>query len=133
MRVAELMTPNPTVVGPQDSVRHAAELMARRDVGALPVCEGGRLVGLVSDRDIVDRAVAAGRAPDRTPVAQVMTQAVRWATVEDDPRAAQLLMADLRVGRLPVMDCQQNLVGLVSRGDLAAAGEEEAGSAAAAG
>ena len=121
MRVAEVMTPDPIVIGPEETIERAAELMGRVDVGALPVCDGGRLVGLVTGRDLADRAASARCAPGRTPVSSVMTADVRWATTEDDPRAAELLMSDLQVRRLPVMDCDRHLVGIVSLNDLAAA------------
>ena len=121
MRVAELMTPDPIVIGPDETIERAAELMGRVDVGALPVCDGDRLVGLVTGRDLMLRATAAGCPPETTPVSDVMTGEVRWATTEDDPRAAEMLMSDLDVGRLPVMDCDRQLVGIVSRRDLAAA------------
>ena len=87
MRVAEVMTPDPIVIGPDETIERAAELMGRVDVGALPVCDGGRLVGLVTGRDLADRAASARCAPGRTPVSSVMTADVRWATTEDDPRA----------------------------------------------
>ena len=121
MRVAEVMTSDPIVIGPDETIQRAAELMDKVDVGALPVCEGARLVGLVTGRDLADRAAAARCAPEMTPVSRVMTSAVRWATTEDDPRAAELLMSDLQVRRLPVMDCDRHLVGIVSLNDLAAA------------
>jgi CBS domain-containing protein len=106
------MNSHPVVISPEDSVERAAELMDTRHVGALPVCDGGRLVGLVTGRHIAERR-AAGDA--RVPVSSVMTREVRWATTEDDPRAAELLMSDLAVRRLPVMDHERKLVGIVSR------------------
>jgi CBS domain-containing protein len=121
MRVAEVMTPNPIVISPEASVERAAELMKARQVGALPVCEGERLVGLLTGRDIAERCVASAGSREGIAVSQVMTCAVRWATTEDDPRAAGLLMADLNVRRLPVMDVDRKLVGIVSLGDLEAA------------
>jgi CBS domain-containing protein len=70
MRVSELMTPRPQIVAPDDSVRRAAELMDRLDIGVLPVCDGDKLVGVVTDRDITIRATAVGSPPDSTSISE---------------------------------------------------------------
>jgi CBS domain-containing protein len=125
MRIADVMTSDPVTVPPGESLRRAAELMDSLDIGALPVCEGERLVGWLTARDIAER-VGADTTTDGIRVAEVMTGQVRWASTEDDPRAAELLMADLHVRRLPVMDVERKLVGIVSLSDLVAAGAGEA-------
>ena len=114
MRVADVMNPDPVAVTPGESAISAAALMARIDVGSLPVCDGERLVGLVCGRDI------AGRDGGDLCVAEVMQGSVRYLTEEDDPRAAELLMDDLHVRRMPVVDVERRLVGIVTRGDCAA-------------
>jgi CBS domain-containing protein len=123
MKVAELMTPEPQTIAPDDSVRHAAELMDRLDVGVLPVCEGQRLVGVVTDRDITIRSTAVGSPPDSTSIREVMTDDVRWVNKDDDSADAEELMCKMQVRRVPVIDADKRLVGILALGDLAVAGE----------
>jgi CBS domain-containing protein len=123
--VADVMTRDVRTMTPGDSVVDAARCMDEMNVGVIPVCEGDKLVGMVTDRDIVLRAVAQGCAADRTPLSQVMSEHVRWC-YEDQPVeevAAQMRRTQIR--RLPVVDREQHLVGIVSLGDLAAKGEDE--------
>jgi CBS domain-containing protein len=122
MRVAELMTPDPQTIGPDESLRRAAELMDALDVGVLPVCDGERLIGIVTDRDITVRATAAGLAPESTAVAEVMTADLRWAFEDEDLGVAEELMRQTQIRRLPVLNAQRRLVGMLSLGDLAAKG-----------
>lgn len=124
MKVSELMTPRPQTITPEDSVRHAAELMDRLDVGVLPVCEDNRLVGVVTDRDITVRATAVGSPPDSTSVSEVMTDAVRWVFEDDDIVDAEELMSKAQIRRVPVVDADKLLVGILALGDLALAGED---------
>jgi len=123
MRVAELMTLNPQIVTPDDSIRHAAELMDRLDVGSLPVCTGDRLVGVVTDRDITVRATAVGSPPDSTNIAEVMSGSVTWVSQDDDIATAEELMSKAQVRRLPVVDANKHLIGMLALGDIAVAGE----------
>lgn len=123
MKVSELMTPQPQTVTPDDSVRHAAELMDRLDVGVLPVCEGDQLVGVVTDRDITIRATAAGSPPDSTNVSEVMTDEVRWVSQDDDTADAAELMSKAQIRRVPIVDADKHLVGILALGDLAVARE----------
>ena len=118
-RVSEVMTRSVVTVSPGASVREAARLMAERNVGALPVVdEGGRLVGILSERDIVRRVVAAGRDPDSTRVSEVMTPDP--VTVGPDYTLADALrvMAQLGVRHLPVVDEGGRLVGIISVKDI---------------
>lgn len=117
--VAELMTPRPVTVSPADSVQRAAQLMDELNVGALPVCEGTRLAGIVTDRDITVRATAAGLDPARTPVDLVMTDHVRSCQSRHSPDAVLQQMAQVQIRRLPVLDDAGLLVGMVALGDLA--------------
>lgn len=118
MLVSELMQPALSA-GPGDTVRTAACLLSRRNVGALPVVgAGGRLLGIVTDRDLVLRCLAAGLDPDKTPLRAVMTPAPRCAAPEDSLDRAAALMAADKVRRLPVAR-EGRLVGMLSLGDLA--------------
>lgn len=119
MRIADVMTRNVRDIAPERSIREAARLMDEMNVGVLPVCRGGRLVGLVTDRDITVRATAAGLPPDTTAVGDIMTAEPRSVDAEDDVSAALELMTDLQVRRVPVLDAAGRLVGIVALGDLA--------------
>lgn len=120
MRAGEVMTRNVTVVRPDATVREAARLMGDLNVGALPVCDGRRLVGIVTDRDITVRATADGMRPDATPVHVVMTEAVCWCFEHDPLEDVEREMARRQIRRLPVLDTEKRLCGMLSLGDLAA-------------
>lgn len=119
MRVRDLMNPSVVSITPEESAALAARLLSRHGLGALPVCgEDGSLRGIVTDRDIVLRCVAAEEDPAQTPVRQIMTRGCASVAPEDDCREATRLMGEQQVRRLPVVD-QGKLVGIVSLGDLA--------------
>ena len=119
MLVKEMMNPGVVSIQQEDSVALAARLLSRHNVGVLPVCgQDGRLRGVVTDRDIVLRCVAAEADPAPTPVRQIMTRGCASVAPEDDCREATRLMGEQQVRRLPVVD-QGKLVGIVSLGDLA--------------
>ncbi|HZG18776.1 MAG TPA: CBS domain-containing protein [Herbaspirillum sp.] len=119
--IADVMTRGAHTLSPDDSVIHAAQAMEALDVGALPVCDAQRqLVGLVTDRDIVLRAVASNRLTEAMPLTEVMSHDVLWC-YEDEPVDDVLDdMVQRQIRRLPVMDRDKNLVGMVSLGDVAA-------------
>jgi CBS domain-containing protein len=117
MNIREVMTPNPRTVAPGDSIQNVARIMRDEDTGAVPVVDNGRPVGIVTDRDIVIRAVADGGQPSR-PVSEVVTGSVVVATPDMSTREASQLMSDHQVRRLPVVE-NDRLVGIVSIGDLA--------------
>ncbi len=122
--VQEVMTRYVAVVHPDSTLEAAAVQMTRRGVGPLPVCDGGRLVGLITDRDIVERSVARGEDTARDRVRDVMTREV-FACFEDQGVAeAARLMREKGVDQLPVLSRANRLVGIVSRGDLAGRSEE---------
>ena len=128
MRVSDVMTRDVMVVSPHASVRDVARKMDQLNVGALPVCDGTRLVGIVTDRDITVRCTATGSPPDVTRVHEVMSDDVRWCFADDPIQEAEQEMSQLQVRRLPVIDRRKNLIGIVSLGDLAseqAPGTEE--------
>jgi len=112
------MTRGVRVCRPEQTVCECARMMAETDVGALPVAEDGRLVGIITDRDLAVRAVAARKAPD-TPVREVMTCEVLCCRDDQDLEQAAEHMADARVRRVPVVDREMRLVGILSLGDLA--------------
>jgi CBS domain-containing protein len=117
-KVSEVMTSDVKVVRPDESVQKAAAIMSEQDVGALPVCDGTRLKGMITDRDIAMRAVARGRGVD-TPVREVMTEEVIWCSEDDDLQDLLTRMGNDQIRRVPVLDASRNLVGIVALGDLA--------------
>lgn len=119
MQIRELMNPMVVTIEPGSSAALAARLLSRHNVGALPVCSADkRLRGVVTDRDIVLRCVAAEEDPAQTPVRDIMTRYPTAADPEMDCRAAAHLMARHQIRRLPVVE-QGKLVGILSLGDLA--------------
>ena len=121
MKVKELMTPNPTVVKPDDNVAQAATLMKQEDCGALPVVANGKLVGVITDRDIVIRAIAAGKDPRSTKVSEVMTADPVTISSDASDDEAEKLMAKSQVRRLPVVD-NGKLAGILVTAQLARRG-----------
>jgi CBS domain-containing protein len=126
MKISEVMTREVETVKPDEPIRQAAQFMLRADTGALPVCDGDRLVGMVTDRDIAVRAVAEGRGPD-TPVQQAMTDHVDYCFEDDEVEEVAMKMSDAQVRRFPVLSREDNrLVGIVSLGDLSRSDQSEA-------
>jgi CBS domain-containing protein len=119
MNVESVMTRNVAVVSPEDSVRTAAETMKRLNIGSAPVCNGRKLVGMITDRDIAVRAVADGRNPQSTTVEQVMTRDVIYCFDDQDMQEVADAMAASQVRRMPILNRQHELVGIVALGDLA--------------
>jgi CBS domain-containing protein len=117
--VRDVMTKNPRTVAENDNVREAANIMASEDVGVVPVADGNRVIGLITDRDIVVRVVAAGKDCGTARVADAMTRSVR--TVREDAPIDQVLqlMSSAQIRRVPVVAANDDLVGIVSIGDLA--------------
>jgi CBS domain-containing protein len=117
--IGEIMTTDVQLIGPQETLQMAAQMMDQLNVGALPVCDGRRLLGMVTDRDITVRGTAAGMAPDEACVSDVMTTRTEWCTEDQDAEEVLRLMGDAQVRRLPVINVDRQLVGIVSIGDLA--------------
>ena len=125
MQVREIMNPGVVAIQPEESAALAARLLARHNIGLLPVCTAlGRLRGVVTDRDIVLRCVAAQEDPDKTPVGRIMTRYPATVAPEDDVRRAAHLMAGSQIRRLPVVE-NGTVVGMISLGDLARCGKFE--------
>ena len=116
--IAEIMTTDVEVVRPEETLRDAARAMADLDVGSLPVCDGKKLIGMITDRDITVRAVAEGKSSD-TPVSEVMTDEVIWCSESDSVDEVLQKMSDAQVRRIPVVDEDRQLVGIVALGDIA--------------
>ena len=119
MQLKEVMTPGVEVISPEASIREAAEKMRHLDIGPLPVCDGDRLIGMLTDRDITVRAVADGRDPGSTPVRDVMTSDIVYGFDNQDVQDATRLMEQYQIRRLPVLNRRKQLVGMVALGDLA--------------
>ena len=118
--IQDIMTPDVQTISPQESVRRAAQLMDELNVGSIPVCDGDRLVGMITDRDITVRSTAAGQAPDQTCVADVMSTDVRTCFSNQQVDEVLGQMGDVQIRRVPVIDEQSHqLVGIVSLGDMA--------------
>lgn len=117
--VNEIMSTNVQVVEHDATLRRAAELMRELDVGALPVCRGKTLLGMVTDRDITIRGVAAGLLPNTALVAEVMSADVQFCTEDQDTEEVMHTMGNAQVRRLPVVNVDKQLVGIVSISDLA--------------
>lgn len=129
-RVSELMTRGVHVMSPLDTLQAAARAMDELNVGAIPVCDGERVVGLVTDRDIVVRGVAQGLPMNDTPLSEVMSAPVRCCHEDDSLTDVTGLMGSVQLRRVPVLDRDERLVGMLSLGDVAAkAGPQEAGGA----
>jgi CBS domain-containing protein len=124
MKVKELMTREPASVGPDSTLGEVATLMKQEDCGSIPVVRDGRLVGIVTDRDIVVRAIAAGRDPKATAVSAVMSADPVWVTPDDDVKEAERIMADRQIRRLPVVE-DGALAGILVLGQIARREKDE--------
>ena len=118
MQVSQAMTREVRIATPGQSIREAAKLMGELDAGSLPVGDNDRLVGMITDRDIAIRAVAAGKDPN-TPVRDVMSAEVKYCFEDEELDHVAKNMADIQVRRLPVVNREKRLVGIISLGDLA--------------
>jgi CBS domain-containing protein len=122
-QIRDLMTSNPATCESSASVVEAAKHMAQRDVGPIPVVEGDRLVGIVTDRDIVVRVVAEGRDPSSTTVGEIASKRLETVAPDEDLDSALRKMASAQVRRLPVVE-EGHLVGIVAQADVARQGED---------
>lgn len=125
MKVSEMMSSDVCVVAPNESLGQAAKLMAEYDVGSLPVGEDDRLVGFLTDRDITLRGVARGLGADAR-VRDVMSTEVKYCFDDENVESVARNMADLEVRRLPVVNRDKRLVGIVSLGNFAQSGDTRA-------
>jgi CBS domain-containing protein len=127
MQVRDAMTRDVRLATPGQTIRDVAQMMAEIDAGILPVGENDRIVGMISDRDIAVRAVAAGKGPE-TPVRDVMsTEHIHYCFEDDDIEDVAKSMGDNKVRRMPVMDRNKRLVGIISLGDVSQSEQKAAG------
>ena len=119
MKVHEIMTAHARCVAPDNTLVEAAGLMRELDVGVLPVCDQDRLAGMVTDRDMVLRGLADGRDPNTTAVREVMSEGVTWVFADQDVEEVARVMEEKQIRRLPVLNREKRLVGIVSLGDIA--------------
>ena len=124
MKVSEVMTREVQTVRPDQRVQDAASFMLSADAGSIPVTDGERLIGMITDRDIAVRGVAKGYGPD-TPVRELMTDDVICARETDDLEDVASKMSEAQVRRLPVIDEQERLCGIVSLGDLSREADDD--------
>jgi CBS domain-containing protein len=118
MKVSKCMTRDVQLATPTQTLRDVARMMAELDAGALPVQQDDRLVGMITDRDIVIRAVAQGKSPD-TPVQEIMSREVLYCFEHQELKDIARNMGEVKVRRLPVVNRDKRLVGIISLGDLA--------------
>ena len=118
MKIKEVMTQDVALADPEMTIADAARMMVRCDAGALPVGEDDRLVGMITDRDIAVRAVAEGKGPD-TPVSEVMSHDIKYCYEDEELDHVSRNMADIQVKRLPVVNRDKRLVGILALGDIA--------------
>jgi CBS domain-containing protein len=128
MNVESCMSTEPRIATPHDTIAAAARQMRDIEAGFMPVGENDRMVGMITDRDIAIRAVAEGKGPN-TRVGEVMTRDVHYCFADESVEAALDKMGELQVRRLPVLNRDKRLVGIVSIGDLSKSGEGASGEA----
>ena len=117
--IADIMTRDVQTISTQETIQRAAQLMDELNVGAIPVLDGDKLVGMITDRDITVRSVAAGQDPRSTKVTDVMSTDVRTCTEDQSIDDVLATMGDVQIRRIPVLDAQSKVIGIVSLGDVA--------------
>jgi CBS domain-containing protein len=128
MKVSEAMTWDVRVASPDETIRQAAKTMASLDAGVLPVGENDHLIGMITDRDIAIRGIAQGKGP-KAKVRDVMTEDVKYCFEDQEVDEVTRNMADIQVRRLPVLNRDKHLVGILSLGDIASRDGKDAGEA----
>jgi CBS domain-containing protein len=124
MKIRDVMTRDVQTVTPDQTAQEAASFMLREDAGSMPVTDGNRLIGMITDRDIAVRGVARGYGPE-TQVRELMTDDIICARIDDDVEEVAMRMSEAQVRRLPVLDENEQLCGIVSLGDLSRETEGE--------
>lgn len=128
MKVSECMSDGVELCAPDDTIRSAARKMREIDAGSIPVGENDRLVGIITDRDIAIRAVAEGMGPE-SPIRNVMSKDIRWCFEDEDLDVVAGQMAEHQIRRLPVLNRDKRLVGMISLGDVSLADGASSGEA----
>ncbi|HZA52643.1 MAG TPA: CBS domain-containing protein [Candidatus Udaeobacter sp.] len=119
MQVKDIMTRKVQAISPSTPVAEAAEIMKAHDVGALPVCEGNKLIGMLTDRDIIVRSTAEGFHPETIQAEEVMTRHAVYGFEDQDVGEASRIMEENQIRRLPILNREKCLVGVLSLGDIA--------------
>lgn len=119
LKLKEIMSTEIEILSPESTIQQAAERMRRCGIGMLPICDGARILGTLTDRDITIRATAEGNDPRVTRVSEVMSSDVCYCYEDDDVNVVARIMRDRQIRRMPVLDRGKNLVGIVSLGDIA--------------
>ena len=122
MQIRDIMTSNVEVVAPQATLQTAAQKMKDLNVGSLPVCDGEHLLGMITDRDITIRATAEGKNPQETAVCDTMSDGICYCFDDQYVNEAAAVMEEKQIRRLPILNRQKKLVGIVSMADLAVDG-----------
>jgi len=125
MNISEVMTRGAECVRPDATLKEVAQRMKELDIGCVPVCDQDRLIGMITDRDIAVRSVAAGHDPNIDRVRDVMTSGILWCFEDQEIAEVAEFMRDKQVRRLPVLNRSKRLVGIISLGDLAVAVGDE--------
>jgi CBS domain-containing protein len=123
-KITDVMTPNPETIEPSTTVVEAARLMAKEEIGPVPIVESDRVVGILTDRDIVVRVIAEGKDPQSTTAGEVASKQLVTIDPEQSLEEAARLMAQHQVRRLPVCEEDGRLVGIVAQADVALVGED---------
>ncbi|MEO8378842.1 MAG: CBS domain-containing protein [Acidobacteriota bacterium] len=123
--VRDVMTANPECVGEKDSLRDVARIMKDKDTGVVPVVDGKKILGLITDRDIVVRGLAEGKNLDSAPLSEIMTSSVRSVRDDASVNDALAMMTSAEIRRVPVVNSENELVGILSLGDIAAEGNQD--------
>jgi len=118
VKVAQVMSKDVKIINPDQTLRDAALMMSKEDIGAIPVAEHDHLIGMVTDRDIAVRGVAEGKGPEAK-IREVMTRTIKYCFEDEELDHVSKNMADVQMRRLPVMNRQKRLVGIITLGDLA--------------
>lgn len=126
MNVKECMTSDVEIVAPHTSLVEVARKMKEGDFGAMPICDGKKLLGMITDRDIVIRAIAEGKDVNNVEVRQVMSDQILYCFEDQDVEEAAEIMSKNQIRRLPVVSRDKSLVGMIALGDIAQSSEDEA-------
>jgi CBS domain-containing protein len=123
--VRDVMTANPECVSERDSLRDVARIMKDRDTGVVPVVDGKKIIGLITDRDIVVRGLAEGKNLESTRIAEIMSTTIRSVREDASVNDALTLMSTAEIRRVPVVNGANELVGILSLGDIASEGNQD--------
>jgi CBS domain-containing protein len=125
MQLSQIISHDVKTISPEASIRDAAMCMREADIGALPVCDGQKLVGMITDRDIAVRAIAQGEDPEQCRVSDAMTSDVIYCYEDEDVEQAVKIMEQKQLRRLPIVNRDKQLVGILAQADIARTGRDE--------